>query len=313
MIWKLHRILASFIIFIVITPAIAAPINPEIRITDVSLFYRVYDAAGGKPSGSILQRDYIGAGTDGVRQFVPGRIISGDELAKMIAAYPSVYQDARTCVDKANLPEVKLRTQAARTKLGKLLPDAKFPPVTILVGRNSAGGTTGLSGVIIGIELVCRSDWLQPALDDRLFHLITHEYIHVQQPSKYMDGSIDKPTLLQQSLLEGVAEFIGEMISGEVSSIKLQHWTAGHEKEIETAFLKEKDSTDLSHWLYNGPGTPEKPGDLGYWVGYRIAKQYYERAPNKAEALARLVQLDDPEAILKESGWIPGQALSVSN
>jgi hypothetical protein len=23
-------------------------------------------------------------------------------------------------------------------------------------------------------------------------------------------------------------------------------------------------------WLNNGPGMPEKPGDLGYWVGYRI-------------------------------------------
>jgi hypothetical protein len=40
------------------------------------------------------------------------------------------------------------------------------------------------------------------------------------------------------------------------------------------------DKSDLSGWLYNGMGSAEKPGDLGYWVGYRIAKAFYNRRPD---------------------------------
>ncbi len=32
--------------------------------------------------------------------------------------------------------------------------------------------------------------------------------------------------------------------------------------------------TDLKDWIYNGTGTPEAPGDLGYWFGYLIATAY---------------------------------------
>lgn len=66
------------------------------------------------------------------------------------------------------------------------------------------------------------------------------------------------------------------------------------------------DSKDLSAWLYNGVGTPQKPGDLGYWVGYRIAKAYYQHATDKRAALAAVLALHDPRAILPRSGWKPG-------
>jgi hypothetical protein len=47
----------------------------EIRTSDVDLFYRIYDAAGGAPSADALQHDYIDAGSDGVRQFVPQELL----------------------------------------------------------------------------------------------------------------------------------------------------------------------------------------------------------------------------------------------
>src|SRR5262249_46490645 len=150
-------------------------------------------------------------------------------------------------------------------KLAEIDPQATFPPVTILIGRNNSGGTTGKSGVLIGLEVVCRSSWLQPDLSERLFHLITHEYGHVEQSPHEETAA---PTLLRQSLAEGGAELVGELISGQVSNVHLQQWTKGHEREIGTRFLAEQDSTDVSHWLYNGAGSPDQPGDLGYWVGY---------------------------------------------
>jgi uncharacterized protein YjaZ len=78
----------------------------------------------------------------------------------------------------------------------------------------------------------------------------------------------------------------------------------GLEKEIEIAFAVDQDKSDLSSWLYNT--TPGKPGDLGYWVGYRITKTYYQRASDKRQALRDILEMNDPKAFLAKSGWYPG-------
>jgi len=64
------------------------------------------------------------------------------------------------------------------------------------------------------------------------------------------------------------------------------------------------DKADLSKWLYNS--TPKKPGDLGYWVGYRIVKSYYQRAADKRRALREILEMTDPKTFLAKSGWSPG-------
>jgi hypothetical protein len=52
--------------------------------------------------------------------------------------------------------------------------------------------------------------------------------------------------------------------------------------------------------------TFEKPGDLGYWVGYRIVKAYYQHAADKQQAFREILELSDPKAFLAKSGWRPG-------
>lgn len=110
------------------------------------------------------------------------------------------------------------------------------------------------------------------------------------------------------SLIEGIAELVSELTTGEVSYAYLAELVRGREKEIETAFVADQDKTDLSGWLYN-THPPDKLGDLGYWVGYRIAKAYWLRASDKRAALADLLQMTDPKAILAQSGWQPGISL----
>jgi hypothetical protein len=281
----------------------AAESLPEIRISDVELFYRVYDATGGAPSAATLQKDYLDAGSDGLRQFIPQRIVSAEKLAEAIRKHPETYERTRTCA--AELPDVRQRVAASLKKLGEIYPAAKFPPVTMVIGRGNSGGTTGAAGVLIGVETACQADWMQADVGDRLVHLIAHEYAHVQQA---MVERIENPsgtlTVLQASMVEGTAELIAELTSGSISNAHLQRYAAGRELEIERAFLADSNKTDLSAWLYNGPGTPERPGDLGYWVGYRIAKQFYERSPDKLAAVAELLEMEDPEAVVKRSGWV---------
>ena len=117
-------------------------------------------------------------------------------------------------------------------------------------------------------------------------------------------------TVLKQSLVEGGAELLAELTSGEASESYLQRWTKGREREIGKAFLADVASTDLKRWLYNGVGTPEKPGDLGYWVGYCIAKSYFTQAKDKRVAIKMLLELRDPKKLLADSGWKPGDSFA---
>lgn len=281
----------------------AKAVGPEIRIEDVSRFYAIYDAAHGHPSAGQLQHDYLDAGSDGLHRLAQLRRVTGEAIAKTIAKNPEIYTDARRCT--AVLPRVRERVAAALHKLGELYPEAEFPPVTVAIGRGKPVGVADAKGVMIGLEALCAVTWLEPNLEDRTVHVIAHEYAHVQQALKspaFYDN--EKPTVLEESLIEGAAEFTAELTSGSASDAFLQVTTRGHEKEIETRFAADEDKTDLSAWLYNG--TLTKPGDLGYWVGYRIVKSYYEHASDKRRALREILEMTDAKAFLAKSGWHPG-------
>jgi uncharacterized protein YjaZ len=149
---------------------------------------------------------------------------------------------------------------------------------------------------------------MEQDVEDRFVHVIAHEYAHVQQafgaPALFDEA---KPTVLEAALIEGGAEFVGELISGGVSYPNLATTMRGREKAIEDAFVGDEAKTDLSDWFYNG--TLSKPGDLGYWVGYRITKSYYEHAKDKRAALRDILAIKDPKAFLAKSGWYPGMRM----
>jgi uncharacterized protein YjaZ len=287
-------------------PALAEPAGPDIHTEDVTLFYKIYDAAGGHPTADQLQHDYLDQGSQGLHTLAKLRNITGVRIEDELTNHPEVYTDARRCM--AVLPQVRVRLTTALAKLVDRLPGAQFPPVTILVTRGKPVGVADASGVMIGLDALCSVTWMNPNVEDRFVHVVAHEYTHVQQallaPTLYNN---EHPTVLEASIVEGAAEFTAELISGEpgeISGSAFKTMTEGHETEIETAFVGDEDKTDLSKWLYNGSMT--KPGDLGYWVGYRIVKSWYEHAPDKRGALREILSMTNAHAFLAKSGWSPG-------
>jgi len=276
---------------------------PVIHIEDVARFYSVYDAAHGHPTADQLQHDYLDPGSDGLHRFAKERHTTGARIADALAAHPEIYADATRCMDV--LPRVRVRLELVLGTLSRLYPEAEFRPVTIAVGHGKPVGITDASGVMIGLESLCATSWLNPNLEDRFVHVIAHEYGHVQQalksPALY-NG--EKPTVLDAALIEGAAEFTSEMISGDVAYGVFAASTKGREKDIETAFVQDENKTDLSNWFNNS--SLEKPGDLGYWVGYRIVKSYYRHAADKRRAFRDILETKDPKALLAKSGWYPG-------
>ncbi len=289
-------------------PASAAPKGPEILTGDVERLYRIYEAAGGHPTAEQLDRDYLAAGSAGLHEFAKLRNVTGARIAQTNADHPETYTGARRCL--AALPAVKRRLVTAFDKLARLYPEARFPPVTIVIGRGRPVGITNPSGVTVGLEALCQADFMNPNVEDRFVHVITHEYGHIQQTGAQQDMNPGDPgaTVLYMSLIEGAADFAGELISGDVGDQAPFAYAKGREAEIEQAFARDLDKTDVSAWLYNGPPTAEKPGvDLGYWAGYRVVKAYYDHAPDKRRALREIFQMTDPKAFLAKSGWTPAR------
>lgn len=279
--------------------AVASP-APGFQTEDVTRFYQVLEATDGAPSAAVLQDRYLDRGSAGLHELAKLRDITAEKLAAAIQKKPNVFRDARRCAQP--LPQVARRVTIALQDLRARYPDALFPPVTVVIGRGNTGGTTGPSGVLIGLETICSVVTVGEE-EDRLVRLIAHEYAHVQQPATRVEP--DHPTLLYAAIVEGGAELVAELISGEIANPQLKKWTRGREKDIETEFSSNLRSTDLSRWLWNGPGSDERPGDLGYWVGYRITKALYVRTPDKQQALKKILTAT-PEEILADSGWYPG-------
>jgi hypothetical protein len=278
-----------------------AAFGPGIRTEDVALFYRVYDAAGGRPGAEQLQRDYIEAGTDGLRPFAQVRQTTGARIAEAIANEPETYERARSCA--AALPHVRRRVQIAMRNLAELHPGARFPTVTLAIGRGRPIGVgSPVTGVQIGVEALCKADFLHANLEDRLVYVIAHEYVHVQQSPTLAER--ENLTVLESSLLEGAAEFICELMAGDVAYAHLRAQTVGREADIEAASFAEMDAADHRNWLYNTGRHPTP--DLGYWVGYRIVRAYYDNAADKRQAIRDILEMTDAHAFLAASGWRPG-------
>lgn len=285
----------------------ATPAGPQILTEDVTRFYEIYDGAGGKPTAEQLDKDYLGKGSAGLRHFAQIRRVTGERIAETIAKSPATYEDARRCL--AVMPGVKRRLTDAFAKLAVLYPEAKFPPITLVVGRGRPIGVADNEGAAIGLEALCAADFMDPNLENRFVRVTVHEYVHLQQSPRQLDMEEGKPgvTLLDLALVEGAAEFTTQLLTGEPGNYQHKAWTKGCEATIEAAFVRDQDATKLSAWINNAPGTAERPGDLAYWVGSRIVQSYYDRAADKKQALRDIFEMRDPKAFVAASGWTPAK------
>lgn len=276
----------------------------EVRTEDVERFYALYEATGGRPTAEQIQRDYLDVGSVGLTHLTQARNVNAENIARALETQPQLYTNARVCLEA--LPRVRARLARTFDNLVALYPEASRPPVTILVSRGRPIAIAGPGdGVQVALEALCSdlaARFLGADIDDRFVNIIAHEYIHVQQPPER-----ENPTVLQRALEEGVAEFVGELISGGVSNVAVHESARGRELEIEARFVGDVDKTDLSAWFDNT--TAEDVGQLGYWVGYRIARAYYQNAADKPAAIREMLRITDAHAFVERSGWRPGIAL----
>lgn len=276
--------------------------------TDIENFWRAYDKATPENLAEVLDRDYLKPGSPGLKDFQRLRIKDADTLAQTIHTYPKYYSSIREST--LGIRAMEKRIRASFYALKYLYPDAVFPDVYFVIGRLSSGGTISTRGLLIGTEMFARTpktpdteltQWHKQvtALVDNLPLIVAHELIHFQQKHPLASRS----SLLARSIIEGGADFLGELIAGDHINRHLHAY--GNEREVRLwdEFRKEMDGNKLTNWLYNGSEIKDRPADLGYYIGYKIVESHYARTTDKRKAIREVLTIEDFSKFLKASGY----------
>jgi hypothetical protein len=287
------------------------PAQARIVADDLERFWHAWDLAERDPDArrEIFQREYLDAGSAGLQGFVEIRIEDVDKLLTAIDRNRLYYASLRA--QTPSMPAAAEPARDAMRKLHALLPEAVFPDVFLMIGRMNTGGTTHWNGLLIGVEMYGLtvdtpldelSAWHRSVLRpmDELPAIIVHELIHIQQ-ANLSRTSFD--TLLGQSIHEGAADFLGELLVGRHINHHIHAWALPREAELWAEFRQAMHEEGGDGWLYGGNDSTERPADLGYFIGYRIVQAYYQRSADKQAAIRDIVAMTDPVAFLRASGY----------
>ncbi len=287
--------------------------NPELAkivTTDISNFWEAYDLASQELSKTkeIYERYYFDKASNGMEDYMGSKVSSIDYFIKHIESRPKLYKTIRKNTLKGNVYKKEIQNSFRNFKA--LHDDAKFPDVYFVMGAFTSGGTVSSSGLLIGINQMSDGEDVNVEeldFDEKLLmnkskylpNVVAHELIHFQQ-----DGMKNDTITLGYVIKEGMADFIGELISGETANRKIFDWAKGREKNIWADFKKDMYYDRYYNWIANYDTASENSfPDLGYWIGYEICKSYYESAKDKKQAINDMLNIQDYQVFLAESKW----------
>ncbi|MBD2722837.1 gliding motility protein GldB-related protein [Hymenobacter armeniacus] len=287
---------------------IKRPEDVQLVTTDIDRFWSAYAAASRDTAHAkaVFRRDYFDKASAGLQDYYSLKIGSDAFFTKRILQRPRYYQFIQATTRA--IASEKPRIVAAFRCFQELYPAVQFQNIYFVVGGWVSGGTVSDAGLLIGADQVANGPGVNTtelslvqrnrcAPVSEMPSLIVHELVHRNQGPQ--DG-----TLLSYALNEGMADFVAELVTGHVTNARLHPYGNAHEKELWAAFQQEMLGTNADNWMANGKQeTPDKPCDLGYYVGYRIVQAYYAKAADKRQALAHILTLHDAKAFLAESGY----------
>jgi hypothetical protein len=282
----------------------------KIITKDIHHFWEAYDASikNSNNARKIYKEYYFDKASDGMKDYAGSKISSINYFIEHIQTHPKLYNTIRENTLKVD--DYRKEIQQSFKNFKALYKEAKFPDVYFVIGAFTSGGTVSPAGLLIGTnqmsdgknvnteELNFREKMLMNK-SKFLPHVVAHELIHFQQ------NEIKRDTItLGYAINEGMADFLGELISGDTANRKIFDWTKGKEKQIWANFKKDMYFNRYSNWIANsGTASKDSYPDLGYWIGYEICKSYYENFKDKKQAIYNMLHIQDYRKFLKESKW----------
>ena len=294
--------------------------TPGVESSDIDRFWTAYDRIVATPDDAererILDQVFLTPGTPGLKAFMQAKGYDAACYLDAIKRYPKFWTSVR-----AGTLALKQRGEEFAPGIARfraLYPALRPAEIYFTIGCLRSSGTTLDDKVLIGAELAggdARTDvselpermsrslatYFRSEPGKQLVLLNVHEYVHTQQKGP-------GPHLLAQAMYEGAADFVAERITGQVPAMPYMAYGPSNEATLKRDFQARMHDSDWSGWLYNGPGNAYGVGDLGYYMGYAIMRDYYQRTPDKSRALAEIIELDyrdgaAVEAFLARSGF----------
>ena len=267
------------------------PLDAVFETADSKSFWTAFDKMGKSKENPFVE--YMQKGSPGVKAFTENRIINADSLFAVVKNRKADYELSRHVLD--NIAAKEKRVRAIYSALKYWYPNANFPPIYFVYGRFNSGGTSAPEGIIVGTEKLQNLDGISG--------LVAHELIHYQQNIQ------GKDMLLKWCLLEGGADFIGELISGDAINQLSYQYGEQNKHRLCQEFVARLKNTDYQDWLYGSSEIDDRPNDLGYWIGYKITEAYFNNQQDKQKAIDEILNMKDPLHFLKQSGFLDAYIL----
>jgi hypothetical protein len=274
----------------------------KIYTSDIDNFYKAFDLAINDTDNAknIFKKEYFSKGTKGLKDFYKTKIGNIDKFTKFVIRHKEFYKSIRN--DITNIDDLKERIYSNFDSFKSIYPNAVFPDVYFVIGKFQSNGTISKRGLLIGTEILCRTEntntenWNKDILRISMLrkHIpitVSHELIHFNQ-SKMEVGN----TLLSKSMREGSAEFIAELISGETDGDYSEF--IGKETEIWNDFKTDKNKSIWYSWQKSNE---QRPKNAGYWIGYLICKAYYEQIKDEEEAVLDILSIKNYDEFYEKS------------
>ena len=275
----------------------------QIISSDIDNFWVAYDKIKSTDDTLLkqkyLQENFIDKASLGQEKMFEVRNYTVEEYLDAIKKYPKFWTSLRK--NTLDFTHHNAEILKGIAKLRAVYPEMKNSPVYYTMGAFRSPGTGVDRILILGTEFALGDlniDTSEFKGDKE--HIITyhnidplqylqslsiHEYIHTQQNYPVYN-------ILSWTLYEGIAEFIGTHLTAQKSPWSAFRYGPQNEEFVKNTFEHQLfDSGNMDNWLWSN-NNQFGHRDLGYFIGYSIAKIYYEKADDKNLAIKQLIELD---------------------
>lgn len=277
------------------------PEDARIIHTDLLHFVEAYrELSQDQDTLKVLQTLYFDRGTAGLKEFVSRHSLTAELLKKAIGDHPERYDLLPNFLDSIGAVEAQYAQDMK--EFNRVLPNAMYAPTYLLVGANRGIGQASPVGQLVTVIRVLD----QP---EKRRKLIVHELAHFQQAmsmggQKYVALYGEPNNMLGICLREGGAEFITSLVLGEITQVKALEYIQADEARLKQKFSEDLATQNKDYWLWASIEQKEYPPLLGYAMGHKICKAFFEKAVDKDKAMSQLLQMPDAQAFVAESGYL---------